>query len=1162
MSDAAIQGPSRGATWPPKGAEGDTNSGDEDKVKVEQGRDGGGANVREPPDGESSSGDSVVPVTWLAAGTGLVALLLFTLQQSLRLASGYGIEDVLGWSDRVSVDAAVRLWCEGPLRWGIGAAYVMLDTALFMPFYAVLILLIVTRLEQAMRRGESRLIVLRRTEVWRFSLLMVLALAAVLVLLVVDLLENYGGALRLGLSAPLFFGCVACALALGTSLWIWSAGWMPDRVALLKLLALAATVLAFVLVAWQAAYADAICKAVGAMAGDPSLAWAHFAKPLVIGVALLPPLMAVLIWWFGAELARGSQDAARRARAAMRAGAAGVVGRSRYVLLALALFGVVTLVMDQCRDVLLALAEPTPSLQLDSWKSLWRLAVLALGALSAGLFVYSCWLWTRLAGMVERPGIVMPGTATVGSWAAEAQAWIGGFARGWARTLSIAPLVMLCALTAYAVGDAFSAVAVQRDIELGRQLWTVGMLLLFGGGSVGIGAVFLWWRRKLGLRDVGLYYNSEANVHALLRGSARAVLARDDERMREADFAAQRRMQRYATARRWLGWLLLPRVLPLVALALLLLLRWVMALAPDAAAQAPATLALVTLALCWWLAVFGGISLAEQRQARPWILLLIVLIGALSAVGWTNNHVLPLPGSGNSPPAGWPLQHALGSLRFDGALVVTALAVLGGGLWWVYTQDLSSGVYKPWWWRWQRLLFTVAVMGLALGALHWADRSAGVLEGRGPGEGVVAAPTKVMPPNLEAAIAEFLATLPEPADPADLSDRRVFLVASEGGGIRSAYWTAQVLLRLHTEVPNFDRRTFVLSGVSGGAVGEAVYRACLRDPEKRELHACIRDRFDKLDALSPLLGALMFEDAFARVLPVPMGEGWFRCRNPGCGHLNRALGFEREWVRIFPALAEPLATSQGPHLILNSTWVESGSRAVASSLDLQSKDVPSAEIVQARLGAGISLITAAHVAARFPFSNPLAAVQPARSASSDGKMVGHLADGGYFDNSGTTSLSDVWRALGPKLAAAKPGWHPQVILIRNGQKKPDCEQPSHKGPDPVCIDRNRKNLPDAADLDRPADKRRMDLYADLLGPPVALVNVSGIGAHGRQAPAALRAQLGETTLTCRNARVAIMDQIEDGSLVPLGWYLSRPARAALDHQAAEVKLLPDCKPAW
>jgi hypothetical protein len=58
-----------------------------------------------------------------------------------------------------------------------------------------------------------------------------------------------------------------------------------------------------------------------------------------------------------------------------------------------------------------------------------------------------------------------------------------------------------------------------------------------------------------------------------------------------------------------------------------------------------------------------------------------------------------------------------------------------------------------------------------------------------------------------------------------------YVVAAEGGGLRAAYWTAAVLGRWQDHDPCFASRVFVVSGVSGGAVGAASFAAGLRAAE-------------------------------------------------------------------------------------------------------------------------------------------------------------------------------------------------------------------------------------------------------------------------------------------------------------------------------------------
>jgi hypothetical protein len=1123
------------------------------------------------------SGDfSIAPLSWLASGTGLVALLLFAAQQSLRLPAGFGIEDLLGWSALATLGEAIRQWC-GPqgLRWYVAAGYVLADTALFMPLYAVLLLATARALGQSLRGGtgdaEEGLHLAWLARGLRAGLMPV-TWALILLLLAVDAVENLGGARRLGVGEPSFHAALIVGASAFLALWRWATTTPAQRDKWLCF-GLAGVAAAMLFVGFLVLQQDgaSVCVAVGRQALlSPDLvgtglslgAQAHRLKSAAVVLALLPIAFAAVVWWFGLDLDLNHppQYALAQARAARRAGASGVVGRSRYVLLALGLFAVFTLVLEQCRDVMLGLARPASRAEaLQGGALAWRIVVLAASALATGLFAYSCWQWTRLVGRVQRPGLNLVGHqeapgAETGESTVAVLAWVGEFARGWARALALAPLAMFCVLIAYAVGDAVSAAQGGGATPTAQLLpWTVAYLIGFGVGAVLIGFFLLQLRRQHALSRARDYYNAEPDVYRLLWGAdgAPRVAAgggglggpvfepRPRHCVDRCRDAWARHVSPHLGALAQLGdgltpWTR-PVALPLVALALMLALRAGMAWWPAEAAQAPATLALVALALCWWLGVAGVISLAEQRQAVPWGLALLGVVGLLALPGWTDHHVLAL---GVGLPAR-PAEADLDRLRHHG-LAATALLAGLGLLWWgAATYSREHAPFKVWpgasAQRFVMLRVAVAlVAGLGVVAgLHALDRSA-QQRARVPTPLASSAP-------LANPWREWALSLPAPTP----ADHRLYLVASEGGGIRSAYWTAQVLARLHDELPGFDQRTVALSGVSGGAVGEALYRACLR-LSPRAVRDCLEARFDALDPLSPLIGAFLFEDAFARVLPMHIGSGVLACKQAGCGHLSRALGFEREWTRSFPTLAEDLGPARPgePALVLNSTWVESGNRAVLATLASPAGTFPAGVDVVQRLGVQPSLIAAAHAAARFPFINPLAAVAPASGAPI---IQGHLADGGYHDNSGAASLADLWQQLQPHL---RPGWQPVLVLIRNGQKKPGCETPRPGDtPPPRCM------LPGASvqDLAKPLDRPRWNLYVDLLGPAVAVLNVSGIGAHGRQPAAALASTLApwaaDAAGDCRSGPVWLIDQIEDGALVPLGWYLSPAARDALDSQA-------------
>jgi hypothetical protein len=1115
------------------------------------GRGGSGSTDGRDRDRGSATGFSMVPLGWLAGGCSVVGLILYGVQQALRLPTGFGIEDLFGWRTPVVISAAVLNWCP-PIseRWWGAAGYVLADTALFMPFYGALILAAARSLGAALQPGPAPFPKFLRTFLQPATWLFVVALW------VIDAVENFAGAQRIGVATWSFLVALIVAAFLFASLWrtvladentrrehtCWNGG-----VLIVAMLVVA------MLVAVQGE--KAACESLRHPGTDSyGLAWAHTIKPALILLAISPIAFGSLIWWFGIDLdlLNEDQELMFEFRAAWRAGVAGVIGRTRYVLLMLALFAAFTLALDQCRDVLLALAGPLGDHADRSFAAMaWRFLVLILGAGSVAMLAYSSWLWTRLVGMVKRPGLALPGDHQVYDR-------VGEFARGWARAVSMVPLAIVCLLLAHTAGDA-SAAARIGPASAEALSSTLSYLFIFGAVAVMGGYVFLQIRRQLPLYPPSKYYNSEPDVYALLReGTVKQRRAQQLSRspIEEEIFTPREKSKSCLSGFHALKApaikiftplipITLPIVWPLAALALMVFLRACMALSPETTAQAPATLALLCLALIWWMGAAGAVSLAEQRQTIPWGIALIVLVGLLSK--FVDNHVLPLTVISSESP-----QATLSSLRVAGLVITVALAAVGV-VWWVaatYSPKPPGGVAAP---PAIGLRPILKRAGIALGAflalvpvLHVVDRHTAALFAQ-------ADPPAVR--TLGSALGDWAARLVKLPE----TDHRVFLVASEGGGIRSAYWTARVLAELHDQSPPlyFDQRTVVLSGVSGGAVGEAVYRACLRELGlQAHVTECVKSRLAGLDALSPLIGSFMFEDVFARLLPL---DAMSICNQPGCGFLSRALGFEREWMRQLPKLAEPIGNWQEgiPELMLNSTEVESGNRVVFSGLRLPSQDIPASVDAVRRLRGQVSSITAAHAAARFPFINPLAELRPGKGSKDEGRLVGHLADGGYHDNSGAESLTDVWRVLRTKLP---PAWHAQLVLIRNGQVKPGCEGRPHTEPLVSCFDTTTAK----ANLTAPVDKPLMDLYADLLGPPVAVLNVSGIGSHARQAAGSLDADIGakqpngdsgQKPLPC------LLDQTAAATLVPLGWYLSPSARDAMDAEVHDAVTQVDCFPA-
>jgi len=104
----------------------------------------------------------------------------------------------------------------------------------------------------------------------------------------------------------------------------------------------------------------------------------------------------------------------------------------------------------------------------------------------------------------------------------------------------------------------------------------------------------------------------------------------------------------------------------------------------------------------------------------------------------------------------------------------------------------------------------------------------------------------------------------------DRPQHPLFIVTTEGGGIRAAYWTSIVLGSLQDKDPSFADHVFAISGVSGGSVGAAVFSALLTDENARGQIVQRSEEILGQDFLSSAIAAMLYPDFAQRFCPVPV----------------------------------------------------------------------------------------------------------------------------------------------------------------------------------------------------------------------------------------------------------------------------------------------------
>lgn len=279
-----------------------------------------------------------------------------------------------------------------------------------------------------------------------------------------------------------------------------------------------------------------------------------------------------------------------------------------------------------------------------------------------------------------------------------------------------------------------------------------------------------------------------------------------------------------------------------------------------------------------------------------------------------------------------------------------------------------------------------------------------------------------------------------------------FIVAAEGGGIRAAYTTGLFLSQLQESNSAFAKHLFAISSVSGGSLGAAAFVAMLHrsyeegqrgsrllrckikgsNLKRHPFDACIKELFSK-DFLSPAAAYMFYPDLVQRFLPFPIER------------FDRSLALEHSWelawFEVFPSkekkesnlfakgflnlwqLQNAKSSFWLPNLFLNSTWVETGKRVITSNLAIDNNFSDAQSLLRV-LQRDIPLSSAVHNSARFTYVSPAGRVV----IPDKNRTWGHLVDGGYFENSGTSTAYNILKEV---IDANRTDMTPVVLVITN-----------------------------------------------------------------------------------------------------------------------------------
>lgn len=254
---------------------------------------------------------------------------------------------------------------------------------------------------------------------------------------------------------------------------------------------------------------------------------------------------------------------------------------------------------------------------------------------------------------------------------------------------------------------------------------------------------------------------------------------------------------------------------------------------------------------------------------------------------------------------------------------------------------------------------------------------------------------------------------------AQTSPKTLVLICASGGGIQAAGWTVEVLAGLQCLLgESFTQATGLISSASGGSVGTMYFldrfnlkKHCPDDPDLDAIfNSATRD---SLDAVG---WGLTYPD-LCRLIGLP-----FLVRDPLC---DRGKAVEMDWQGELVNKTATLATwreqvikGEIPIPVFNATLVEDGRRFLISPMSfVQSQAHPSVSSAERQHrfadfnvlygNYDIATVTAARLSATFPYVSPICRPyvdSPDQSSVNlDGKNY-HVADGGYFDNTGVFTV--------------------------------------------------------------------------------------------------------------------------------------------------------------
>ena len=270
-----------------------------------------------------------------------------------------------------------------------------------------------------------------------------------------------------------------------------------------------------------------------------------------------------------------------------------------------------------------------------------------------------------------------------------------------------------------------------------------------------------------------------------------------------------------------------------------------------------------------------------------------------------------------------------------------------------------------------------------------------------------------------------------------IDKRTLVVICASGGGIQAAGWTAQVLKGLQKKLSSsFTQAIGLISSVSGGSLGSMYFVDRIDEklgyPQQESLEQIFTSATeDSLDAI----GWGLAGPDLLRAIGFPFLVNKYSDR----GHAME-LGWQRQMKHPNATLStrrQQILQGQVPIHVANATLVEDGRRLLISPMQFikNNKNCKAIDFNDLYPNYDLDVTTVARLSATFPYVTPNARNYPDVEDSNY-----HIADGGYFDNTGLFTAVE-W--LDEWLDPAKDPKIDRVLVIQISAFPAPKPQPSN-----------------------------------------------------------------------------------------------------------------------